>query len=83
MGKMNDGKALSLTDISEGFSVGEIGAIARILAKYSEVPCGRADADADIAVISEESEKLSAEAVQAASPEAIQDYLARLRDSKK
>lgn len=83
MGKMNDGKALSLTDISDGFSVGEIGAIARILAKYNDVPCGREDADEYIRVLMEESAALSADAVQTASAEALQDYLTRLRDSKK
>lgn len=83
MGKIKDGKAYSLTDISESFSVEEISAVAKILAKYHAVNATEQDAEEYIKVILEENMKLDAESAGSAQPQDIQDYLQRLREQKK
>lgn len=83
LGKIIDGKAFSLTDISEDFSVEEISAVARILARYHSVTVTIEDADEYIQVILQENDKLNAEKVISADEKDIQEYLQKLKEQKK
>lgn len=83
LGKIIDGKAFSLTDISEDFSVDEISAVARILARYHSVTSAIEDAEEYIRVILQENDKLTAEKVISADGKDIQEYLQKLKEQKK
>lgn len=83
LGKIIDGKAFSLTDISEDFSVEEISAVARILARYHSITVTIEDADEYIQVILQENDKLNAEKVISADEKDIQEYLQKLKEQKK
>lgn len=82
-GKMMDGKDYGLTEISAEFSVDEIGAIARIFAKYSDVSATREDADEYIEVIEQEHAKINMEDVASVPTQSIEQYLADLKSKKK
>ena len=83
-GKIIDGaSSCSLTDISDSFSMEEISAIARILAKYHAVSMSQEDAEEYVNVILDEKSKLNANDAKNAQTQEIQDYLARLREQKK
>ncbi|WP_195983573.1 DNA primase [Clostridium sp. D33t1_170424_F3] len=83
VGKMMDGKDYGLTEISGEFSVDEIGAIARIFAKYSDVSATREDADEYIEVIEQEHAKINMEDVASVPTQSIEQYLADLKSKKK
>ena len=83
LGKIIDGKAFSLTDISEDFSVDEISAVARILARYHSITSAIEDAEEYIRVILQENDKLTAEKVISADGKDIQEYLQKLKEQKK
>ena len=83
LGKMIDGKACSLTDLSGEFSVEEISAIARILAVYHPITAGMEDAKEYIDVILQEGARLGAAEIASADGKAIQAYLQTLREQKK
>lgn len=76
------GRQVSLTDFSEGFTMEEVSAIARILAKHHAVSMGEQDAREYIQVITEEKTKLSAGDAKHAQAQDIQKYLARLKEQK-
>lgn len=81
--KMMDGKDYGLTEISGEFSVDEIGAIARIFAKYNDVSATREDADEYIEVIEQEHAKINMEDVASVPTQSIEQYLADLKSKKK
>ncbi len=83
LGKIIDGKAFSLTDISGEFSIEEMNSIARILAKYQPIIAGMEDAEEYIGVILQERGKINADAVAAADEKTIQEYLLKLKEQKK
>lgn len=83
VGKMMDGKDYGLTEISGEFSVDEIGAIARIFAKYNDVSATREDADEYIEVIEQEHAKINMEDVASVPTQSIEQYLADLKSKKK
>ena len=83
LGKMIDGKACSLTDLSGEFSVEEISAIARILAVYHPITAGMEDVKEYIDVILQEGARLGAAEIASADGKAIQAYLQTLREQKK
>ena len=83
MGRIIDGKAISLTDISEAFSVEEMASIAKILARFNAVSATRQDADEYITVITQEYAKQSVENAASTPPQDIQSYLRELRSQKK
>ena len=83
MGKIMDGKDYSLTDISGDFSVDEIGAIARIFAKYHDVSATWQDAQEYIEVIEQEHAKLRLEDAASVPTQSIEAYLAELKAKKK
>ncbi|XOQ48874.1 MAG: DNA primase [Eubacteriales bacterium] len=83
MDRMKDEKAISLTDISEDFSVEEIASISKILAKFHDVSVTKKDAQEYIGVIEQEYEKIRIEEAKTAEPQDIQEYLQKLRSQKK
>lgn len=83
LGRIIDGKAISLTDISEGFTVEEIASVAKILARFDSVSVTKQDADEYIKVIMQESAKRSVENAESAPTQDIQDYLRELKSQKK
>ncbi len=83
MGRIIDGKAISLTDISEGFSVEEMAAIAKILARFNSVSVTRQDADEYINVITQEHAKKNVENAASTPPQDIESYLRELKSQKK
>lgn len=83
MGRIIDGKAASLTDISEGFSMEEIAAIAKIFAKFHSVTVTKRDAEEYIQVILQEDAKKNISDVVSAPTQDIQNYLQELKQQKK
>jgi len=83
MGRIIDGKAISLTDISEGFTIEEMASIAKILARFNSVSATRQDADEYISVITQEHAKKNVENVASTPTQDIQSYLQELRSQKK
>ena len=83
MERVEQEKAISLTDISEGFSVEEIASVSKILAKFHDVSVTKADAQEYIGVIEQEYEKIRIEKAKTAQPQDIQAYLQKLRSQKK
>lgn len=83
MGKIIDDKALSLTDISDSFSVDEISSIARILARFHSVVITKQDAQEYMNVITQEKIKINAVNAKSVEPQDIQNYLQTLREQKK
>ncbi|MBE6823503.1 MAG: DNA primase [Ruminococcaceae bacterium] len=83
MGRIIDGKAVSLTDISENFSMEEIAAIAKIFAKFHTVAVTDRDAQEYIQVILQENAKRNIENVASAPAQDIQSYLRELKQQKK
>lgn len=83
VGRIIDGKAISLTDISEGFTIEEIASIAKILARFDSVSVTKQDADEYIQVIMQESAKKSVENAASAATQDIQEYLKELKTQKK
>ena len=80
---MQNGLQVGLTEISDSFTMEEISAIARILAKNNAVAMGQHDAEEYINVIIEEKTKLNANDAKHAQTQEIQDYLARLKEQKR
>ncbi len=83
MDRMIDGKAIGLTDISEGFSIDEIAAISQMLARFHSVSVTKQDADEYINVINQEYSKINVENINSVQPQEIQEYLRELRSQKK
>lgn len=83
MGRIIDGKAISLTDISEGFTIEEMASIAKILARFNSVSATRQDADEYISVITQEHAKKNVENAASTPTQDIQSYLQELRSQKK
>lgn len=83
IGKIMDGKAYSLTDISSEFSADEISAVARILAKYHDVSTAWQDAQEYMEVIEQEHAKLRVEDAASLPAQSIEAYLAELKAKKK
>jgi DNA primase len=82
MGRIIDGKPISLTDISEGFSVEELAAIAKILARFHAVSVTKQDADEYIQVINQEFLKRNVDTASAKTQD-LQSYLRELKAQKK
>ena len=76
-------KGISLTDISDEFSMEEIAYIAKILAKYHDVKITKNDAQEYIDVINQEYEEMKIKNLQSARPQDIKDYLQKLKSQKK
>lgn len=83
MGKMRNGAFCGLMDLSGEFTVEEIAAISRMIAKYSEITLRYADAVEYRTIIQQEQFKLRAEHVTDANAEDVQSYLQRLKEQKK
>lgn len=83
MGRMIDGKAFYLTDIAEDFSVDEIAAIAKILARYGEISPAKKDVEEYIGIIEQEQIKSNVENAGAVPVQEIQSYLQELKKQKK
>ena len=83
MGRIIDGKAISLTDIAESFSIEEMAAIAKIIARFHSVSATKRDADEYITVITQENAKRNVENVASTQTQDIQDYLRELKSQKK
>lgn len=83
MGRMIDGKAIHLTDISEDFSVDEIAAIAKILARYSDISPTKKDAEEYMQIIEQEQTKSNVENAGSVPVQDIQSYLQELKRQKK
>ena len=83
LGKIKDGKACGLTDLSADFSVEEISAIAKMLAEYHQVNMTAEDAKEYRNVILQEHSKVDPSKVSLAQPQDIRDYLQKLREQKK
>lgn len=83
MGKMRNGASCGLMDLSGEFTVEEIAAISRMIAKYSEITLRYADAVEYRMIIQQEQFKLRAEHVTDANAEDVQSYLQRLKEQKK
>ncbi|HEX2986373.1 MAG TPA: DNA primase [Caproiciproducens sp.] len=83
MGRIIDGKSVSLTDISESFTMEELSGIAKILARFHSVTVSKTDADEYIQVIKQENAKSNLENVAEAPAQDIQSYLRELRQQKK
>ena len=81
VGKMKDGKAVSLTDLSDNLTEAEMGIVAGYCARHSGKPADRQELDSCIHVLIEENEK---QTLQDSSDEEIQRcYLQKLREKKK
>ena len=74
--------ALSLTDLSEELAEAEISSVARMLARFYEVPCGEADIKKYRELLFAEHEVLLGEKLEKADQSAIDEYLTKLRQSK-
>ena len=83
LGKIKNGKACSLTDLSEEFSVDEIAAVAKMLAQYHQVAVTAQDAGEYIDVILQENGKMKVQSAGSAQPQDIREYLERLKEQKK
>lgn len=83
MGRIMEGKPVSLTDFSEGFTEDELSAVAGILARHDGLPDGRKDAEEYIRVILQEKDSRGLGDAAAAGPGEIEDYLEKLRQQKK
>ncbi len=83
MGRIIDGKAVSLTDISENFSMDEMAVIARIFAKFHSVTVTERDAEEYIQVITQENARRNIQNVATAPTQDIQSYLQELKQQKK
>lgn len=83
MGRIKEGKAVSLTDISEGLSPDEISSVAGILAKYDGISSQWQDAKEYINVIIQENDSRILGSAASAQPGEIEDYLEKLRQQKK
>ena len=82
MGKIMDGKAASLTDISAEFTMEEIAVVAKILARFSDVSVTERDAQEYVDVIRQEYEKKNVGNPALAEPQEIQEYLRSLAQRK-
>lgn len=82
MGRMVNGAGCELADISGEFSVEEISAISRILAKFDMIALTVKDAEEYRDLILQEFQKLRAEQLESVQPE-LQQYLQKLREQKK
>lgn len=80
VGKMKDGKAISLTDLADSLSQSEMGLVAGYCARHAGIHAGRQEVDSYICVILEENDKNSA---QTSSDDEIQRYMEQLRAEKK
>ncbi len=83
MGRMLTGKACGLMDISGDFSVDEVGAVSRMIAKYSEASVRYEDAVEFANIIQQENLKLRAERHPDATADDVQSYLQTLKEQKK
>lgn len=83
LGKIKDGKACGLTDLSADFSVEEISAVAKMLADYHQVNVTAEDAKEYRNVILQEYGKVDPQTAGSAEPGDIRDYLQKLREQKK
>lgn len=83
LGKLSDGKEISLTDLSEDFSVDELSAIAKMIAAYANNDFSPQAVDEFIQVILQEKEKESVLQAETLRTQDIQQYLDRLKAQKK
>lgn len=83
LSKMLTSASVSLADFSGEFTQDEISAIARILARSSDVPPSKEDAAACIQVIRSAAGRPDAEAVRTADPKELEEYIQKLRRQKK
>lgn len=83
MGRLLTGGTCGLMDISGEFSVEEVGAISRMIAKYSEAAVRYADAVEFADIIQQEDLKMRAENLTDAKAEDVQSYLQKLKEQKK
>lgn len=82
LSKMLTSASVSLADFSGEFTQDELSAIARILARSSEVPPTKEDAAACIEVIRSAAGRPDAEAVRTADPKELEKYIQKLRRQK-
>lgn len=80
MGKMKDGKVVSLTDLADSLSQSEMGLVAGYCARHAGMHAGTQEVDSYICVLLKENDKNSA---QNSSDEEIQRYFEQLRAEKK
>ena len=83
VGRITNGKAVGLADLSEEFTMDEISSLARILAVQDGIAPAWRDALEYIRVISQENDNQVLARANDARTEEIEDYLQRLRQQKK
>lgn len=83
VGRITDGKSVSLTDLSDQFTLEEISSLARILARYDGLSASPEDRMEYGRIIQEERDRLQLSGASAARPQEIEEYLQRLRQQKK
>ena len=83
LSKMLYSASVSLADFSGELTQDEISAVARILARYSEIPPTREDAAACIRVIRAASGRPDSESARSADPQELSKYIESLRNQKK
>ena len=83
LSKMLYSTSVSLADFSGELTQDEISAVARILARYSEIPPTREDAAACIRVIRAASGRPDSESARSADPQELSKYIESLRNQKK
>ena len=83
VGRITNGKAVGLADLSEEFTLDEISALARMQAEQGEISPAWRDALEYIDVISQENDKRVLAGSDSVQAEEIEDYLRKLRKQKK
>lgn len=83
VGRITNGKAVGLADLSEEFTMDEVSSLARILAVQDGISPAWQDALEYIEVISQENDNQVLARAGSARTEEIEDYLQRLRQQKK
>lgn len=83
LSKMLYSASVSLADFSGEMTEDELSAVARILARYSEIPPTREDAAACIRVIRTASGKPDAASAREADPQELSKYIESLKNQKK
>lgn len=80
--KIGTGTSVSLSDLSESFTVDEIASVAHMLARRHEAPLTRRDVGELIGVILAESESMGREDIKKATDEELARQLLKIREQK-
>lgn len=83
IGKTKDGETATMADFSGIFSMDEISAVSKMLAKRHNAIISRSDADEYINIILTESSFSNAEKIKTADVDEMRDYFNALRERKK